>query len=343
MTLVSDTQALGTDLIAHAPDAIIFADCAGVIRLWNRAAEAMFGHGAAEAIGQTLDLIVPEPYRVAHWAGFSRAVERGRFARSDVLLTSRALTKDGRIIMVELAAAIVRSPLARFKASWQSDETLPSGPFVSAETRSLLLPRASRPHEPVEHSRPTRPAPARSSRILDVLHAVQRTRSPCTARTGDTGCFNGLATLLVLAMCAPLVTPSPGIAQNNFEIQVYGSETVAPGSTMVELDSNVAAEGSTKTTDHLLRTQGAFHETLEVTQGWTAWFETGFYVFTSIQPDTTWEWVGDHIRPRVFARATVHILRQVACQLVLTISGRNGLRTCCRRATRGDTLEARGS
>jgi hypothetical protein len=107
--------------------------------------------------------------------------------------------------------------------------------------------------------------------------------------------------LLVLAMCAPLVTPSPGIAQNNFEIQVYGSETVAPGSTMVELHSNVAAEGSTKTTDHLLRTQGAFHETLEVTQGWTSWFETGFYVFTSIQPDTTWEWVGDHIRPRVRA------------------------------------------
>ncbi len=83
------------------------------------------------------------------------------------------------------------------------------------------------------------------------------------------------AVLLVLAMCAPLVTPSPGIAQNNFEIQVYGSETVG--------------------------TQGAFHETLEVTQGWTSWFETGFYVFTSIQPDTTWEWVGDHIRPRVRA------------------------------------------
>ena len=109
------------------------------------------------------------------------------------------------------------------------------------------------------------------------------------------------AVLLVLAMCAPLVTPSSGIAQNNFEIQVYGSETVAPGSTMVELHSNVAAQGSTKTTNHVLRTQGAFHETLEITQGWTSWFETGFYVFTSIQPDPSWEWVGDHIRPRVRA------------------------------------------
>ncbi len=108
MTSVSDSQTFDTgELIAHAPDAIIFADCAGVIRLWNRAAETMFGHGAAEAIGQTLDLIVPKPYRVAHWAGFSHAVTQGRFAKDDALLTSRALTKDGRIITVELSAAIV--------------------------------------------------------------------------------------------------------------------------------------------------------------------------------------------------------------------------------------------
>ena len=68
---------------------------------------------------------------------------------------------------------------------------------------------------------------------------------------------------------------------------------------LLELHSNVAAEGSTRTIDHVLRTQGAFHETLEITQGWTPWFETAFYVFTSLQPDTTWEWAGDHIRPRV--------------------------------------------
>ncbi|HKW92316.1 MAG TPA: hypothetical protein VJX92_10480, partial [Methylomirabilota bacterium] len=93
----------------------------------------------------------------------------------------------------------------------------------------------------------------------------------------------------------------PARAQENFEIQVYGSETVAPGDTMVELHSNVAAEGSRRTVNGVLRTQGAFHETLEITQGITSWLETGFYVFTSIQPDTTWEWVGDHIRPRVRA------------------------------------------
>ena len=105
----------------------------------------------------------------------------------------------------------------------------------------------------------------------------------------------------VLGLTGALVVATAAAAQENFEIQVYGSETVAPGTTMVELHSNVAAVGTTRTENDVLRTQGAFHETLEITQGWTSWLETGFYVFTSIQPDTTWEWVGSHIRPRVRA------------------------------------------
>jgi hypothetical protein len=109
-----------------------------------------------------------------------------------------------------------------------------------------------------------------------------------------------LAALCLLTVSGA-VAARPAAAQENFEIQVYGSETMAPGTTMIELHSNVAAQGTTKTTDHVLRTEGAFHETLELTHGWTPWFETGFYVFTSIQPDTTWEWVGSHIRPRVRA------------------------------------------
>jgi hypothetical protein len=116
-----------------------------------------------------------------------------------------------------------------------------------------------------------------------------------------------LVALSLLVLCAALVRPWPAAGQNNFEIQVYGSDTVAPGTTMVELHSNVAAEGSRRTLDHVLRTQGAFHETLEITQGITSWFETGFYIFTSIQPDTTWEWVGNHIRPRVRAPESWHL------------------------------------
>lgn len=116
-----------------------------------------------------------------------------------------------------------------------------------------------------------------------------------------------LVALSLLVLCAALVRPWPAAGQNNFEIQVYGSDTVAPGTTMVELHSNVAAEGTRRTLDHVLRTQGAFHETLEITQGITSWLETGFYLFTSIQPDTTWEWVGNHIRPRVRAPESWHL------------------------------------
>jgi len=88
-------------------------------------------------------------------------------------------------------------------------------------------------------------------------------------------------------------------AQDNYEIQVYGSETVAPGHTMVELHSNYTIKGNGDTVNGVLPSLHAFHETLEITRGFTSWFETGLYVFSSIQPHHGWEWVGDHIRPRV--------------------------------------------
>src|SRR6266581_2819113 len=88
-------------------------------------------------------------------------------------------------------------------------------------------------------------------------------------------------------------------AQGNFEIQVYGSETVDPGKTMIELHSNTAIKGTTQKEDGVFPTQHAAHETIEITHGFTPWFETGFYIFTSIQPDAGWKWVGDHIRPRI--------------------------------------------
>jgi len=118
---------------------------------------------------------------------------------------------------------------------------------------------------------------------------------------------NTRALLVAAALAGASLTPGWADAQDNFEIQVYGSETLAPGSTMVELHSNVAARGTTRTEDGVVRSQGAFHETLEITHGWTSWFETGFYVFTSIQPDSTWEWVGDHIRPRIRAPESWHL------------------------------------
>lgn len=87
-------------------------------------------------------------------------------------------------------------------------------------------------------------------------------------------------------------------AQGNFEVQVYGSELVAPKATMVELHSNFTAEGTKNIIDGVLPTNHAEHETVEITHGFNRWFECGFYQFTSIQADGSWMWVGTHIRPR---------------------------------------------
>lgn len=88
-------------------------------------------------------------------------------------------------------------------------------------------------------------------------------------------------------------------AQGNYEIQVYGSDTVPPKTTMVELHSNYTAKGSVVTTDGTYPTNHQEHETIEITQGLTSWSEVGFYLFTSWQDGHGVQWVGDHIRPRV--------------------------------------------
>jgi hypothetical protein len=104
--------------------------------------------------------------------------------------------------------------------------------------------------------------------------------------------------LLLLAIAALLLPTMPAAAQDDYEIQVYPYETVAPGHTMVELHSNFTIEGSKQKIDGLYPTNHAFHETIEITHGFTDWFETGFYIFMSARSGQGWQWVGDHIRPR---------------------------------------------
>ena len=96
-------------------------------------------------------------------------------------------------------------------------------------------------------------------------------------------------------------------AQGNYEIQVYGSETVAPKNLMVELHSNFTPEGQKYFIDGVIPTNHQEHETLELTEGLTSWSEVGFYVFTSWQDGHGVQWVGDHIRPRVRAPDSWHL------------------------------------
>ncbi len=106
------------------------------------------------------------------------------------------------------------------------------------------------------------------------------------------------AILLGTVIPAFCFSVAPAAAQENYEIQVYAYETVPPHRTMVEWHNNFTIDGSKQTVNGVAPTQHAWHETIEITHGFTSWFETGFYIFTSARSGDGWEWVGDHIRPR---------------------------------------------
>lgn len=89
-------------LVKDCPDAVIFADRDGKIRFWNGSATRIFGFAEADALGQTLDLIVPEPQRARHWEGYDRVMAGGksRYGEGE-LLAVPAMRKDGKRISIE--------------------------------------------------------------------------------------------------------------------------------------------------------------------------------------------------------------------------------------------------
>ncbi len=105
--------------------------------------------------------------------------------------------------------------------------------------------------------------------------------------------FNCIASLILLPLASK--------AQENYEIQVYSSETTEKGVTMLELHSNFTLDGSTTTVNDVLPTNHVFHETVEITHGFNDWFEIGFYFFNALGDQQRSNYVGSHIRPRVAA------------------------------------------
>jgi len=97
-------------LVEQAPDSIIFADLDGIIRAWNPASERIFGHAAADAIGKTLDIIIPESLREAHWTGYDRALAAGDTKYRGQSLPTKSMKADGTPIYVELSFAIIHGP-----------------------------------------------------------------------------------------------------------------------------------------------------------------------------------------------------------------------------------------
>src|ERR1019366_6029989 len=97
------------------------------------------------------------------------------------------------------------------------------------------------------------------------------------------------------AIVISLVCAAGAHAQGNYEVQVYGSDLIPKGVTMVELHTNFTVSGTKGVVDGVLPTHHALHETLEITHGWNEWFETGLYQFTSLQSDGSWQWAGSPI------------------------------------------------
>jgi len=113
--------------------------------------------------------------------------------------------------------------------------------------------------------------------------------------------------LSVLGVLLFVASLSLAFGQDNYEIQVYSSEMDSPGTTALELHSNFTVEGRKTAREGTVPTHHAMHETLEVSHTFSNWFETGVYVFSSIQPDGGWQFVGTHIRPRLTVPESWHL------------------------------------
>lgn len=94
-------------ILEQAAEAVIYANRQGVIERWNAAAVAMFGFSAAEAIGQNLDLMIPEHLRNAHWRGFEAAMVNGKTRLGGRPTLTRGLHKSGQKLYVEMSFALV--------------------------------------------------------------------------------------------------------------------------------------------------------------------------------------------------------------------------------------------
>jgi PAS domain S-box-containing protein len=97
-------------LVEAVGDAIVVCDAGGAIIGWNRAAERMFGFSQAEALGQSLDLIIPERQRQRHWDGYHKTMETGQTRYGNDVLRVPALHKEGRPLSIAFTVAMLHSP-----------------------------------------------------------------------------------------------------------------------------------------------------------------------------------------------------------------------------------------
>jgi PAS domain S-box-containing protein len=102
-----DIKALCEQILSQAPDAIMYADREGIIQLWNHGAERIFGFSTKEALGKSLDLIIPEKLRERHWEGYHKTMATGITRYGTDLLAVPALHQDGTRISTEFSIVML--------------------------------------------------------------------------------------------------------------------------------------------------------------------------------------------------------------------------------------------
>jgi len=129
-----DLQSVSLQIVNDAPDAILFSDRKGIIRLWNRGAEVIFGYSAVEALGQSLDLIIPEGLRKRHWEGYHQVMASGKTRYGTDLLSVPATHRDGHQLSCAFSIIMIRdendaligiaSIMRDVTAAWQKEQAL---------------------------------------------------------------------------------------------------------------------------------------------------------------------------------------------------------------------------
>jgi len=112
--VVIDPDLIAKAIMRSSSDAIVAADRDGIIRYWNPGATRIFGHAESEAIGQSLDLIIPERLRQRHWNGYRRTMETGesRYGEGE-LLSVPAMRRDGATVSIEFTIVPLRDAEGR--------------------------------------------------------------------------------------------------------------------------------------------------------------------------------------------------------------------------------------
>jgi PAS domain S-box-containing protein len=110
MTETFDRVWLYQKIVEESPIAILYADREGNIRLWNSGAEAMFGYSAEEAVGKSMELIIPQNLCGRHWEGWDRVMASGVTKYGRDALAVPAIRKDGSRISIEFNILLLRAP-----------------------------------------------------------------------------------------------------------------------------------------------------------------------------------------------------------------------------------------